>query len=220
MGGGLTDTVKVRAAQAWSCGDAPVEHAAMGEPLACVAHSVRLSGFRAADRVAVIGAGYMGRLHLAVTRVLGAASVGVIDISPVRRDDAAQGGASWVATPDEAAARARSSDVVFLTAGVPGTLELALSLCDVGGTVVLYGAFPKEHRATVEPDPLHHGELSIVGVFSQEPEDWNTAAGWVRSGVLAKDLDALVTARFRLEAVAEALALAADSPVYRVLVGG
>jgi len=220
MGGGLTDMVKVRARQTWACGDAPVEHAAMGEPLACVAHSIRLSGVRAGDRVAIIGVGYMGRLHLAATRALGAASVGAVDISDVRRQDARRANASWVATPDEALQRAGDQDVVFVTAGVPGSLELAVSLCDAGGTVVLYGAFPRDHRATVDPDALHHHEITVVGVYSHEPEDWRVAAGWIRSGALAGDLDALVTARFQLDAVADALTLVAGSPVYRVLVGG
>ena len=45
-------------------------------------------------------------------------------------------------------------------------------------------------------------------------------AALIASGVLAADLDALVTARFALDDVAEALKLAATTPVYRVLVGG
>ena len=71
MGAGLADLVVVSARQAYTVGEIPVEHASMGEPLACVVHSVRLSGFRPGDRVAVAGAGYMGRLHLALCRSRG-----------------------------------------------------------------------------------------------------------------------------------------------------
>jgi len=220
MGAGLAERVTVPARQAYAVGDIPVTQAAMGEPLACVAHSVRMGGLRSGDRVAVIGAGYMGRLHMAVARLLGAESVGVIDISAARLDEARSAGASWTATPDDAAAHAHSADVVFVTAGAPGALQMALSLCDVAGTVVLYGAFPKTHTEAVSPDDIHHHENTVVGVFSQEPEDWRTAAGWLRSGRLGPELEALVTARFGLQGVAEALALAASSPVYRVLVGG
>jgi L-iditol 2-dehydrogenase len=220
MGAGLAELVRVRAGAAWPVGDASSDHASMGEPLACVAHSVRLSGFRAGDRVAVIGGGYMGRLHQAMTRHLGAAEVGVIDVSPDRLADATEAGATWVATPDEAAARVGAADIVFVTAGAPGALELAVSLTDDGGTVVLYGAFPKDLTTAVSPDAIHHHELSIIGVYSQEPEDWRSAAGLLASGALAADLDRLVTARFGLDAVGDALALAAGSPVYRVLVGG
>lgn len=243
MGAGLSEAVRVAAAQTFAVGETPVEHATMGEPLACVVHSVRLSGFRSGDRVAVIGAGYMGRLHMAVCRAWGAASVGFVDVSEARRAEAAAAGADRTAAPDELAPGgpggpggpdssggpggsggppdgwAGAHDVVFVTAGVPGTVETALDLCDDGGSVVLYGAFPVEVTATVGVDRIHHHELSVIGVYSQEPSDWRTAAGLLRSGVLGADLDRLVTARYGLNDVADALELAATSPVYRVLVG-
>ena len=245
MGAGLSEAVRVAAAQTFAVGEIPVEHATMGEPLACVVHSVRLSGFRSGDRVAVIGAGYMGRLHMAVCRAWGAASVGFVDVSEARRAEAAAAGADRTAAPDELAGPGSSGgggsggpggsggggsggppdgwagahDVVFVTAGVPGTVETALDLCDDGGSVVLYGAFPVEVTATVGVDRIHHHELSVIGVYSQEPSDWRTAAGLLRSGVLGADLDRLVTARYGLDDVADALELAATSPVYRVLVG-
>jgi L-iditol 2-dehydrogenase len=222
MGAGLADFVRVPARQAYATGDAPIEHASMGEPLACVAHSVRLSGLRAGDRVAVIGGGYMGRLHAALARALGASSVGVIDVSADRRNDATAAGAAWTASVDDDASRAHvhTNDIVFVTAGAPGALELALALADDAGTIVLYGAFPKDLAVPVAPDAIHHHELSIVGVYSQEPDDWRAATGFIASGALAADLDALVTARFALDAVADAFTLATTTPVYRVLVGG
>ena len=219
LGAGLATYVRVAARQAFSLGDADVEHAAMGEPLACVVHSVRLSGFGPGDRVAVIGAGYMGRLHLALCRAQGAARVQMVDISETRRREALEAGADGVAAPDGAVDWRGGCDVVFVTAGVPGAVELALELCDYGGAAVLYGAFPPEVTATVGSDRIHHHELSIIGVYSQEPQDWRASAGLLRSGALADDLDRLVTARYRLSDVAEAMALTVSQPVYRVLVG-
>ena len=219
MGAGLAEVVRVAAAQTYCVGEIPVEHAAMGEPLACVVHSVRLSGFGAGDRVAVLGAGYMGRLHLALCRAWGAASVGLIDVSEARQAEAADAGASRVGAPDNVNGWFGDHDVVFVTAGVPGAVELALDLCDDAGSVVLYGAFPKDVLASVGADRIHHHELSIIGVFSQEPEDWRTAAGLLSSGALATDLDRLVTARYGLADVADALTLAVSEPVYRVMVG-
>ncbi len=219
MGAGLAEVVRVAAAQTYRVGEIPVEHAAMGEPLACVVHSVRLSGFRAGDRVAVIGAGYMGRLHLALCRAWGASQVGMIDVSGPRQTEAAEAGADWATAPDDTAGHYGAHDIVFVTAGTPGAVELALDLCDDAGAVVLYGAFPKDVTASVGADRVHHHELSIIGVFSQEPQDWRTAAGLLESGALSADLDRLVTARYGLAEVAEALTLATSEPVYRVMVG-
>ena len=219
MGAGLAEVVRVAAAQTYRVGEISVEHAAMGEPLACVVHSVRLSGFRAGDRVAVIGGGYMGRLHLSLCRAWGASRVGLVDVSEQRRIEAVEAGADWAAGPDDLAGWNGQHDAVFVTAGAPGAVELALDLCDDAGVVALYGAFPKDVMASVGADRIHHHELSIIGVFSHEPADWRTAAGLLESGALASDLDRLVTARYGLDEVAAALALAVSQPVYRVMVG-
>jgi L-iditol 2-dehydrogenase len=219
MGAGLAQLVAVPARQAWLTRDAPMAEAAMGEPLACVVHSLRAGGFRGGDRVAIIGGGYMGRLHLTLARHGGAVSVGVIDVSRHRLTDSAAAGASWVATPDEAAAHARMLDIVFVTAGAPGAVALALSLCDEGAQIVLYGAFDKALTEQLPLDLLHHREISLIGVYSQEPEDWRVASGLIASRVLAADLDRLVSARYALSEVLDAFTLAATQPVYRVLVG-
>lgn len=219
MGAGLAEVVCVAAAQTYPVGEIAIEHAAMGEPLACVVHSVRLSGFGAADRVAVFGGGYMGRLHMALCRIAGASEIGVIDISKERRAEALAAGATRVAEPEAVDGWQHGHDVVFVTAGAPGAVELALDLCDDGGTVVLYGAFPRNVVATLGADRIHHHELSIIGVYSQEPCDWRVAAGLLSSGVLSGDLDRLITARYPLRDVAAAMDLAATTPVYRVLVG-
>lgn len=133
--------------------------------------------------------------------------------------EADEAGAAWTATPDRARDADGKQDIVFITAGAPGAFELALDLCDDAGAIVLYTAFPKDMTATVGLDLLHHHEISVIGVYSQEPEDWRTAAGLLRSGVLGPDLDRLVTGRYGLDTVADALTLATTSPVYRVLVG-
>lgn len=220
MGAGLAEFVVVPAEQVWSTGEASIEHAAMTEPLACVAHSLRLGALRAGDRVAVLGAGFMGRLHLAMARSKSAGPVGLVDVSEQRLEEARAAGAAWTASPQDAPARAGTQDIVFVTAGVPGALETALLLCDDAGTVVLFGAFPKDLEALVRPDFLHHHEISIIGVYNQEAPDWREASAVVASGELAADLDELVTAQFPLIEVESALRLAVTSPVYRVFVAG
>ena len=220
IAGGLAEVIAVPADHAWPVGDIPVEHAAMGEPIACVAHSLRRGGFVPGDRVAVIGGGYMGRLHLAMARHAGATSVGVIEISEQRRAEATAAGATWTAAPDQAREVGGRNDVVFITAGAVGALELGVDLLAKGGTAVLYGAFPKDLSVGIGPDHMHHEETSIIGVHSHEPEDWRAAAGLLASKVLAADLDALVTARFSLGQVVDGFRLADSEPVYRVIVGG
>jgi L-iditol 2-dehydrogenase len=220
IAGGLADLIVADYSQVWPVGEVSMELAAMAEPVACVVHSLRRGGLRGGDRVAVIGGGYMGRLHLTLARVAGASSVGVIELSPERRTEALAAGANWATSPDEARHADGECDVVFVTAGGPGVLELAVDLLAKGGSVVLYGAFPDELEVGVHPNHMHHAESSIIGMHSHEPEDWRTAAGLIANGVIASDLEALVTARFALNDVVGAFELAANSPVYRVIVNG
>lgn len=214
--GGFADKVAIPAASAYPTGNAPVTHAAMGEPIACVMHSLRQGGFGPGDRVAIIGGGFMGRLHLAIARIGGAASVGIIDVSEQRRQEALAAGASWVASPDEAQERGGSQDIVFVTA--MGGVDLAVAMCDFGGTVVLYSAFDKDLQAMVGADKSHREEVAIVGAYSQEPIDWRLGSAYIRSGVLHDDLEALITARFDFTQVEDALRLVTSEPTYRVFV--
>jgi len=217
IGAGFSDYVVVNARQAYLTGDAPVEHAAMGEPMACVAHSLRMGGFRPGDRVAIIGGGFMGRLHLAQCRIGGSPQIGIVEPLAERRAAAETAGAAWTATPEDALEVGGPNDVVFVTA--PAGVDLAVEMCDYGGTVVLFSAFPKDDVARLPSDLSHRKEISIVGAFSQEPDDWRMASSLIRSGVIAGDLDEMVSARFDLDHVADALRLVTTEPTFRVMVG-
>ena len=214
--GGFTETIAIDARSVYPVGETPMVHAAMGEPIACCVHSLRRGGFRSGDRVAIIGGGVMGRLHLALTRVGGASSVGVVDPSGERREEATVAGAGWVATPQEAATMAGTQDVVFVAA--MGGVDLAVELADVGGTVVLYSAFDPQLEVSISADRCHSQEISIVGAYNQEPEDWRRTSTLLRSGVIAEDLDRLVTARYPFSKVGDALTHVTSEPTYRVFV--
>lgn len=214
--GGFADTIAIDAKSVYPIGDAPITHAAMGEPIACCVHSLRQGGFQPGDRVAIIGGGLMGRIHMALARIGGAASIGVIDISEERLQEAKEVGATWVATPDNALEVAGKQDVIFVTA--MGGVDLAVEMADYGGTVVLYSAFDKELPATVGADKSHREEVAIVGAFSQEPADWKLGSAYIRSGVIAEDLDRLVTARYPFEQIGDALRLVTSEPTFRVFV--
>lgn len=214
--GGFADRVAIDAKSVYPIGDAPIHHGAMGEPIACSIHSMRLGGFGPGDRIAIIGGGFMGRLHMALARVGGASSIGVIDISQERLDSAGDAGATWTAAPDEALEVGGKQDVVFVTA--MAGVDLAVEMADLGGAVVLYSAFDKDLPATVGADKSHREEVAIVGAFSQEPEDWRLGAAYIRSGILHDDLEPLITAKYDFDSAGDALRLVTSEPTYRVFV--
>jgi L-iditol 2-dehydrogenase len=214
--GGFASQVAIDARSAYPVGNAPVTHAAMGEPIACTIHSLRQGGLQPGDRVAIIGGGFMGRLHLIFARLLGAATIGIIDIAPERLQAATDAGADWVATPDEALEVGGKQDTVFVTA--MAGVDLAIEMADLGGSVVLYSAFDKEVPATIGADRCHREEVTINGAFSQEPADWKLGSSYLRSGLIDDQLEALITARYDMADVADALRLVTTEPTYRVMV--
>ena len=146
----------------------------------------------------------------------GAVRIGVIDVSEDRLEAAAAAGADWVATPEDALRTGGKQDVILVTA-MDG-VDLAVEMADLGGTVVLYSAFNDGLPITVSADKAHRGEISIVGAFSQEPEDWKLGSAYIRSGLIADDLDKLVTARYPFEQIGDALRLVTTESTYRVFV--
>jgi threonine dehydrogenase-like Zn-dependent dehydrogenase len=214
--GGFTSELAINAKSVYPVGDAPLFHAAMGEPIACCVHSLRQGGFQPGDRVAIIGGGFMGRLHLALTRIGGASSIGVIDISEERLAEAKEFGATWTATPDEALEVGGKQDIVFVTA--MAGVDLAVEMAGPAGAVVLYSAFDEALPATVGAQRAHHEETMIVGAFSQEPDDWKLGSGYIRSGILADDLESLITAKYDFDTVDDALKLVTSEPTFRVFV--
>ncbi len=214
--GGFSDTIAIDSKSVYPIGNAPFTHASMGEPIACCVHSLRQGGFGPGDRVAIIGGGLMGRIHMSLARIGLASSIGVIDVSDQRLTEATEAGADWVAKPEDALEVGGSQDVIFVTA--MAGVDLAVEMAAKGGTVVLYSAFDKALPATVGADKSHREEVAIVGAFSQEPEDWRYGSALIRSGLIAADLDKLVTATFPFDQVGDALTLVTTEPTYRVFV--
>ncbi|MFE2443620.1 zinc-binding dehydrogenase [Streptomyces sp. NPDC021218] len=217
MGAGLAEYIALPAARVWPAGDTDPAVAAMGEPLACVVHSLRRGGFRAGDRLTVIGAGYMGHLHLAVAAHLSARGVAVVERDEQRLAAIAAAGADAAVTPEDIGGLP-PADVVVVTIASKEAIAAALAAVADGGTIVLYGGGPGGPPAELPGYEVHRRQLTVTGSFSHEPDDWRAASELLRGGRLSARLEALVTARYPLDEVEKALKQAAETPVYRVVV--
>lgn len=217
MGAGLAEYVRVPAAHAWPVGDADPVHAAMGEPLACVAHSFRRGSFQSGDRVAVVGGGFMGRLHLLLAQHDQARSTTVVETDAERRAAALAAGADHAVAPEQVAELPKA-DVVFVTIASREAIATAFEAAADGARLVLFGGSHDAPDALLPGYEVHRRQLTVTGSYSQEPADWRTAAALLRSGVLAGRLAPLVTSRHELADVEKALTESAGSPVYRVFV--
>lgn len=117
---------------------------ALGEPIACCMSGARRFGVKMGDRVAIIGAGYMGLNCLQLVKLQGAAEIVVFDLLDWRLETAKKLGADIVINsgdkrPDDLAAQLGSFDVVLEATGVQGAIDLGTALLRHHGTLNLVG---------------------------------------------------------------------------------
>jgi (R,R)-butanediol dehydrogenase / meso-butanediol dehydrogenase / diacetyl reductase len=118
---------------------------ALVEPLAVGLHAVERAHIASGDKVLVVGAGPVGLSVLAWAARSGASEVVVSDPSAVRRDAAAQFGATRTVDPDAEALEPRY-DVVIECVGLPGMTDVCVSASTLHGHIVIAGVCTK-------PDP-------------------------------------------------------------------
>jgi 2-desacetyl-2-hydroxyethyl bacteriochlorophyllide A dehydrogenase len=195
--------------------------AALIEPLSTPVHAVRLAGDVGGRSIAVLGAGTIGLLTLAVLRAHGAGKVVSTDPLAAKRDRAAALGADATidATAPDVAGQVRtalggSADIVFDCVSVQSSVDQAIAIADKGGTVVIVGV-PAE-AVTVPLPVVQDHQIRIQGSATHLPEDYRESARLLRQGAV-RTAD-IVTAVRPLAQAAEAFALAGSGDHVKVLV--
>jgi len=162
--------------------------AAMLEPATVAVHALRRTPVRLGDSVVVIGGGPIGLLTMQAARAAGAGTVVLIEPEPSRRQMAASLGADVVLDPknDDVSARlsiivgSAGPDIVFECAGVPQTIQQAVSLVRRGGVVSLVGV--ANSPATIQPGEWLIKEIRLMSSIAYVHEDFEVAKDLVAYG--------------------------------------
>ena len=197
--------------------------AALTEPTACVLNSLESCRFRAGVSVAILGAGPMGLLHVALARALGAAEIIVAEPVEVRRQAALSIGASHVCPGEPAELRALvdeatnglGCDIVIVSVGLSGLTETALEIAGRQSSVNLFAGFPPQSTAVVDVNDLHYREVSLIGTQNATPDQFR------RTAALLPALDAVdrvVSHRFSLSEADQAYTSRSDPSVLKTAV--
>lgn len=186
------------------------------EPLSVGVWANQRARVRPGTRVLITGAGPIGLVATQTARAFGAQEVVVTDLQPNRLELAAELGATNTinVSETELAASGFEPEVLLECSGVPGAAGAAIRTVGRAGRVVLVGM-----GATELPLPLGHvqtREIELSGTF-RYANTWPTAIGLADSASV--DLDRLVTHRFELDEIAQALTLGArDSTAIKAVV--
>lgn len=163
----------------------------------------------------VIGCGGVGLNAVQGARIAGAASVIAIDLAKEKLAAAEQLGATHLLDPihDDAvdavmaATEGRGADFVFVASGAPAALESATSYIGKNGTVVIVGMPPSDVDISFNPASFAGFGQSIIGSKMGSTcvcRDIPHLADLYHGGEL--QLDELVTGRFTLDQINEAIA--------------
>jgi threonine dehydrogenase-like Zn-dependent dehydrogenase len=123
---------------------------AMGEPLACLVNAARRTNVALADRVAMVGLGFMGLAMLQLIRLRGPQRIVAIDIREESRQQALALGADEAYHPNDLPDEcfvtefsqwnsARGFDVVIESSGAQAALDLAGKLVRAHGILSIVG---------------------------------------------------------------------------------
>ena len=191
------------------------------EPLATPVHAARLAGPLKGKAVAILGAGTIGLLLLAVVKAEGASRIVVSDVLESKRKRALAQGADGVvdAAAEDMVQRVRtalgeSADVVFDCVAIQSTLNQAVGMALKGGTVVIVGVPSRD--VSIPLIVMQDQEIRVQGSATYLAEDFATAIELLRSGAVATD--DIVTGQFPLERAADAFDASSSGEHVKVLV--
>jgi Zn-dependent alcohol dehydrogenase len=167
--------------------------------------------------VAVVGAGGVGVSCVQGAALAGANPVIAVDVSSTRLDSAALFGATHVINSKQVDATeavrgltgGRGADYTLIASGSPSAVELGLDMSRRGGTVVVVGITATGVTIPVDPGELADSGRRVLGskMGSIRPQvDLPELVDLYRAGRLK--VDELVTARFQLDRVNDALGVA------------
>jgi len=163
---------------------------------------------------AVIGAGGVGLNAIQGSRLAGAASIIAIDVNPAKLARALVFGATHVINAAEVDAiaavreltKGMGADYTFEAVGRPETMRQCWEMARPGGTVVMIGIAPAGSELSLPANRIVREERHLLGSFygSARPHiDMPMILNLYMAGKLL--LDELVTHRFSLEQINEAV---------------
>ncbi|MDP2966613.1 MAG: alcohol dehydrogenase catalytic domain-containing protein [Pelolinea sp.] len=226
-GGSTSDYVAVNPMLANKAGfvmpaDVTWEEGAMTEPLACVLLSLRSTGFKPGESVLVLGAGFMGMLHVLLAKSWGASRVMVSEPSKFRRETAVKFGADVLdpTTGVDVGEWARSlcgegPNIIIAAAGTKPVADSAFKAAGLGTRIHLFGGMPTGTMIDVSADDIHYKRITLLGTSGFRSVDVQTAADMIKGHSI--DLKPLVTHRFSVEEAQAAFEMAQQENALKVM---
>jgi L-iditol 2-dehydrogenase len=183
-----------------------LDAAAVLEPAACVAQGLLEVDLRPGITVAVVGAGTVGLLAVALLNRISPSRLALVGTRARRLALGRDLGADEILNGRDGRLPGPEFDLVFEAAGTPDGARTAIALARRGGTVVLEGISGRANG--IDADAVVLGHLRVQGIFGASRNAWRWVTELFAAGLL--DTQPLVSHSFPLEEHAAAFAALAD----------
>ena len=200
----------------------PWEAAAMAEPLACCLHGIDLAGIQVGDKVCVVGGGAIGLLMVQLAKLSGASQIVLSEPNEKRRQVGLQLGVNAAldpTRPDSQEAFAQvlggGANVVIECVGNTPAVKSAFQFAGKGATVLLFSVPKVDATFDLPLFDVYKKELTIKGSFVN-PDTHDRAVRLINSGKV--DFSSIITHRFILDQLPEAIAMQMSSESIKVVV--
>lgn len=171
-------------------------------------------------RVAVWGAGGIGLSVVMGAVLAGAEDVVVVEPNPTRRKRAIDLGATAAMKPEELDGLGNADfDTVFESAGYTTTMEQAVEATRRGGTTVLLGAPPPDHRFSINALDFVASQKRVLGCITGDVSPVTDFDRYFRLYLRGRlPLEKIVTSTASLDSAADLLVNGPPSDQVRVVV--
>jgi L-iditol 2-dehydrogenase len=220
--GGLRDLMPVPASNIHELpGGLDPRTAPMLQVLATCVHAQHRARVYPGESVVVLGLGVTGLLHLQLAKLGGAGPlIGVTRSEPKLALARAFGADLTIAADgseisEVAAALPGGADLVIECVGTVDAFARAIEMVRIGGRILAYGTMT-ETSGELPFYELYHKEISVIGARSARVEDFPMAIDTVASGRV--DLETLVSGRFPIDDVGDAIRAAGAAGALKVFV--
>ncbi len=196
----------------------PLEFGAMAEPVACCLHGIDRAEIKEGNTVCIVGGGAIGLIMVQLAKLAGAAKIILSEPNGKRREAGLKLGADEAVDPTMEGAMEsllETADVVIECVGNLPAVQSAFRFAKKGANIVLFSVPKVEARFELPLFDVYKKELTIKGSFVN-PDTHSRAVALLNAGKL--DFSQIITHRFPLEKIDEAIAMQMSDQSIKVVV--